>query len=104
MPEARFTDLHRAITAHDTDRWGFARRVPTVEFATEPGALQAMERGELILRHQDRSGVPVTYELSPLLADFLARSISPAAAWLRHHDTPIDRVGARHRRRRDEHE
>ncbi|MGH2352732.1 MAG: winged helix-turn-helix transcriptional regulator [Chloroflexota bacterium] len=99
----RFTDLCRAIRARNTDRWWFIRR-SQLSNSQLSRTLHAMERDELVLRHEDRSRVPSTviYELSPLLIDFLAGPIGPAVKWLRHHDEPIERVRERRRRRRDD--
>ncbi len=47
--------------------------------------------------------ITVTYELSPLLRDFLTGPIGPGVDWLRHHDTTLERIRERHRQRRDDH-
>jgi DNA-binding HxlR family transcriptional regulator len=100
----RFQDLGRAIRAQNTDRWWFTR-TSQLSNSQLSRTLHAMHRDELILRHEDRSRVPitVTYELSPLLLDFLTGPIGPGADWLRHHDTTIERIRERHRQRRDDH-
>jgi DNA-binding HxlR family transcriptional regulator len=100
----RFQDLGRAIRAQNTDRWWFPR-TSQLSNSQLSRTLQAMHRDELILRHEDRSGVPitVTYELSPLLLDFLTGPIGPGVDWLRHHDTTLERIRERHRQRRDDH-
>lgn len=100
----RFTDLCRAIRARNADRWWFLRR-SQLSNSQLSRTLRAMERDELILRHEDRSRVPSTviYELSPLLIDFLTGPIGPVVDWLRHHNEPIERVREQYRRRRDNH-
>lgn len=76
----RFQDLGRAIRAQNTDRWWFTR-TSQLSNSQLSRTLRAMHRDELILRHEDRSRVPitVTYELSPLLLDFLTGPIGPGA-------------------------
>lgn len=100
----RFEDLRRAIRARNIDRWWFSRR-SQLSNSQLSRTLRAMERDEFILRHEDRSRVPiaVTYELSPLFIDFLTGPIGPAVDWLRRHDEPIARIREWHRRRRDDH-
>lgn len=102
---AHFTDLCSTIRTLDTDRWWFSRR-SQLSNSQLSRTLRAMQRDELVLRHEDRSGVPitVTYELSPLLINFLLTGpIKPAADWLRQHNEPMEQIRDKHRQRRDEH-
>jgi DNA-binding HxlR family transcriptional regulator len=102
----RFKDLRRAINTNacHIDRWWFPRpsRLSSSQLSH---TLAAMQRDELILRHEDRSRVPiaVSYELSPLMREFLARFTGPAMEWLQIHREPMDRVRQQRRHRRDGH-
>lgn len=101
---ARFSDLQRAIRARTTDRWWF-HRPSQLSNSQLSRTLDAMERDGLLLRHEDRSTIPfpVTYELSPLLLDFLTGPITAAVHWSRHHDEPLERIRQWRRQRRDHH-
>ncbi|MGH3630033.1 MAG: winged helix-turn-helix transcriptional regulator [Sciscionella sp.] len=66
----RFQELGRAIRARHTDRWWSNRR-SHLSNSQLSRTLQAMERDELIVRHEDHSCGHVTYQLSPLFLDFL---------------------------------
>jgi DNA-binding HxlR family transcriptional regulator len=100
----RFQDLGRAVRAQHTDRW-WSSRASQLSNSQLSRTLHAMHRDELVLRHEDRSRVPitVTYELSPLLRDFLTGPIGPGVDWLRRHDSTLERIRERHRQRRNDH-
>lgn len=98
---ARFEDLRRAIDNAHSDRWWFTRpsRLSNSQLSR---TLMAMQRNLLVHRTENRAQVPiaVTYELSPLLLDFLHGPISPLAAWLEQHQDALETVRRRHRQRR----